>query len=84
MNLAAIAAEYGKLSAALPTERMFDKPALFIRGECSDHVRQEDWDSIAQLFPKALLRTIAGAGHWVHADALEAFVEVVSEFISPR
>jgi pimeloyl-ACP methyl ester carboxylesterase len=82
MNLKAIAAKYDQLSAALPTGRVFDKPALFIRGERSEHVREADWAMIVQLFPDARLQTVPGAGHWVHTDAPEAFLEVVQDFIS--
>ena len=37
---------------------------------------------IKQLFPEAKIETIAGAGHWVHAEQTEKFIEVVREFLS--
>jgi pimeloyl-ACP methyl ester carboxylesterase len=84
MNLSSIAAQYEHLNAALPTGRVFDKPTLFIRGERSGHVRDADWEMIAQLFPNATLQTVPGASHWVHADAPKAFLELVQGFISTR
>jgi esterase len=80
MNLVGIAANYERLNEAISNKRSFDKPALFIRGERSDYIREEDWPSIRTLFPRAEHCEIAGAGHWVHADAPEAFLRKVREF----
>jgi len=56
-------------------------PALFIKGEKSDYIFQADIKRINAMFPKAVLVTIPGAGHWVHADQPQAFFNVVSEFL---
>ena len=55
---------------------------LFIRGEKSDYIRDEDMLLIRETFPRANLQTIAEAGHWVHADAPARFAEVVSGFFA--
>jgi len=80
MNLAGINANYERLNESIFSQRSFDKPASFIRGECSNYIRDEDWASIRTLFPQAEHCEIAGAGHWVHADAPEAFLRKVREF----
>jgi esterase len=33
------------------------------------------------LFPSARFATLRGAGHWLHADAPEAFVQTVGGFL---
>jgi pimeloyl-ACP methyl ester carboxylesterase len=33
------------------------------------------------LFPAARIETVAGAGHWVHADAPEAVAALVADFM---
>jgi esterase len=81
MNLAAIEASYGRLNEAISSQRSFDKPTLFIRGERSDYIRDEDMPSIRNLFPRVEFCEIAGAGHWVHADKPEAFLRKVREFL---
>jgi pimeloyl-ACP methyl ester carboxylesterase len=81
MNLAAIDANYDRLNESLSNRRTFDKPALFIRGERSDYIRNEDIKMIHALFPKAAHCEISGAGHWVHVDAPEAFLRKVREFL---
>jgi pimeloyl-ACP methyl ester carboxylesterase len=59
----------------------FTKPALFIAGGSSDYLRPEHRPEIERLFPNAVVQTIAGAGHWVHAEAPAAFLEVVERFL---
>jgi len=36
---------------------------------------------IQNQFPNAQLKTIDGAGHWVHAEASEAFIESTLSFL---
>jgi pimeloyl-ACP methyl ester carboxylesterase len=58
----------------MPVVRPFAGPTCFIHGERSDYVRPEHEPAIRQLFPAAELHTVAGAGHWVHAERTEAFL----------
>jgi esterase len=81
-NVRGIRDSYPGLSAALPASPAFPGPALFIRGECSDYIRDEDSGLIRQLFPQAILRTIPQAGHWVHADAPDEFGALCLDFLS--
>ena len=81
MNLQGIADNYGRLCEALEPSRACDRPALFIGGGRSDYLVPEDFDSIRRLFPRARFESLAGAGHWVHADAPQAFVRFVLEFL---
>jgi pimeloyl-ACP methyl ester carboxylesterase len=81
LNLKDICANYGRLSEALAPGRAFERPALFIRGGASRYVRDEDERMIRELFPQAEIKTIAGAGHWIHAEAPEEFLRLVSEFL---
>jgi len=82
MNLPAIEANYARLSEALPTQRSFEKPTLFIRGERSNYIRAQDLPAIEKLFPRVKHCKIAGAAHWVHAEAPEPFLRTVREFLS--
>jgi len=59
----------------------FDGPTLFLHGEQSDYVLPAHEDVIAALFPQARLESIAGAGHWVHADRPADFIRAVAGFI---
>ena len=58
----------------------YDGPVLVLRGERSDYVRPEHRPLFRALFPKARFATLRDAGHWLHADAPEAFLETVRSF----
>jgi pimeloyl-ACP methyl ester carboxylesterase len=81
MNLDALRQNYDRLNAALPENGTFDGPTLFVRGGTSDYVEDEDLPEIRERFPTAELVTIEEAGHWVHAEAPDAFAEVVVDFL---
>ena len=57
-------------------------PLMFIKGENSGYLRKEEFDSIKHFFPHAELAEIAGAGHWVHAERPDEFLETIRNFIS--
>ena len=82
MNLEVLHRDYEKLIGPVgqPGDR-FDGPALFVRGGLSDYVRDSDWPDIQQLFPAARLETVAGAGHWVHAEAPGELDRLVNRFL---
>jgi len=57
----------------------FDGPTLFVTGERSTYVSTKDHEIIHRHFPKAVVTTIAKAGHNPHMDQREAFVRAVLE-----
>ena len=63
----------------LPGE--YGGPALFVRGGRSEYILDEDISEIRTQFPRAIVKTIADASHWVHADAPGEFYEMVSSFL---
>jgi esterase len=62
-------------------QRISGFPVLFIRGENSDYILEEDEKSIANLFQNASIITIPGAGHWVQAEQPELFLEALNKFL---
>ena len=79
INLPVLEEKYPEIIKALPkVETMID--TLFIAGGQSDYVLPEDHDSIRNLFPLADFYTIERAGHWIHAEAPEEFIEEVLGF----
>ena len=83
MNLPVIDRDYDQLTAPVGNfGDRYEGPALFLRGAKSGYVRDEDIPYIEALFPQAEAVTIAGAGHWVHAEAPEATYEAVRDFLA--
>ena len=56
-------------------------PALFITGGSSDYVAEPGLAAIRRMFPNARVERLAGAGHWLHADAPAAFASLVEGFL---
>ena len=83
LNLAAIAAAQDGLwdFPDLPPSAVFDGPTLLIGGGASDYIRPDHAPVVRRYFPNAQQRRIPGAGHWVHADRPDAFVEIVEDFL---
>ncbi len=81
MNLEAIEKNKQAIAAPLEGGRRYPGATLFIRAEHSAYIREEQWPLIVSLFPHAQLETVTGSGHWVHADAPEAFLAVVRAFL---
>lgn len=80
MNLPVIYENYPQILAAIDSPWTFDKPTIFVRGEHSDYVQDADMARIRALFPNAQLHTIAGAGHWVHAEQPDALLQLALSF----
>lgn len=66
---------------ALPFENHFDKPTLFLRGDKSDYVLDADFVTIEHHFPKAEIKTIKNAGHWLHAENPIEFYDYVLSYL---
>lgn len=84
IDLDAILKNYHELTKAIVPTHAFPRPACFIRGSRSDYVADEDLPLIKQEFPRAEIVTIPDAGHWVHVDAMEDFLKIVTDFLSAR
>jgi pimeloyl-ACP methyl ester carboxylesterase len=80
INLPALKANYPAIRQALCTSAQFHKPSLFVRGERSDYVRDEDIEQIKVGFTTAQFVSLP-AGHWVHAEQPEAFIQTVLPFL---
>ncbi len=81
INLAALREHYAEIIAGIEADQPFTKPALFVRGAHSDYIQAADEPAIRTLFPRAAITTVAGAGHWVHAEAPAEFARVVLDFV---
>ena len=70
--------EVGK---ALPMDKPINVPTLFLKGEKSDYLTSSDKEEILKVFPEAQFKSIAGAGHWVHAEQPEEFLQAVLDYL---
>ena len=80
MNVDVLEREMEEILAPIPNIEVWT-PTLFLRGAMSNYILDEDWDEIEEIFPDATLETIENAGHWVHSEQPDEFIEKVLGFI---
>lgn len=59
----------------------YDGETLFLRGENSNYITDDDHSDIKSLFPNSNIKTIEDAGHWLHAEKPKDFASLVLDFI---
>ena len=55
---------------------------LFLIGELSNYILEEDFLDIKTAFPNGEIKTIKNVGHWLHAENPNEFYKLVDEFVS--
>lgn len=81
LNLEVLAEAGEVIGEALPEDKSYSGPTLFIRGGNSAYMKPEDEAPIKRQFPDSEILTIEDAGHWVHAEKPTEFYKVVLDFI---
>lgn len=82
MNLPVIIREIDNILVAVP-QKNCNVSTLFIRGEKSNYILDDDWKGIQEIFTNSKLETIENTGHWVHAEAPMEFSNLVKRIIKP-
>ncbi len=59
----------------------YDGPVLWVGGERSAYVKDDYAASMDRWFPRNRRVTVKGAGHWVHSEQPEVFIEVLRRFL---
>lgn len=81
MNLKVLTEKIETVGEALSAEAIYNKDTLFLRGDKSNYITDDDKSLIHHHFPKAKIITIKNAGHWLHAENPQDFFAVVMDFI---
>jgi esterase len=81
INLQVITEKIANVGEALDADQPFEKPVLFMAGENSNYIQENDKAEIAKHFPNYKLVTIKNAGHWLHAEQPQAVVETIKAFL---
>jgi esterase len=81
INLKALKGNIEEMGKALPINSIFRGEALFLKGEKSNYITLNDDALIKTHFPKAILKTISNAGHWLHAENPKDFFEEVIRYV---
>ena len=81
INLPVLRTKYAAIGEALSENRSYEGATLFLKGERSDYIQETDGIAIVKAFAKAYIKTIKGAGHWLHAENPKDFYKEVLNFL---
>ena len=83
LNLELLERDLGELRGfpEPPAGAAFDGPVLWIAGANSAYVLDDDRPHMDALFPTTRLVRIKNAGHWVHSEQPEVFLQTVRLFL---
>ncbi len=80
-NLELLRRELAVIGGFPELEGRFDRPTLWVAGERSGYVQPAHSEPMRRLFPRTTAMTIKDAGHWVHSEQPEAFVQALRVFL---
>lgn len=69
------------IGEALPEGTSFNGPVLFLRGDRSRYIKDEDIAGIKQHFPQSEIKDIKNSGHWLHAENPQDFMAETLAFL---
>ena len=81
-NLEVLQNRMEEIGENLLSSDIFEGDTLFVRGDRSEYISDNDLPSIKTHFPKALLETVENAGHWLHAENPKQFFEHTLNFLN--
>lgn len=81
-NLDVLAQKMEEIGEPMAHTDSFNGPTLFLRGSRSEYIGNEDLSEIKRHFPNAELETIDDAGHWLHAENPQQFIEKSMLFLN--
>jgi pimeloyl-ACP methyl ester carboxylesterase len=81
INLEALNENLEVISGAIPAKGIFRNPTLFLKGQRSDYITDTDELLIKESYPAAIIKSVPGASHWVHADEPDLLCSMLGQFL---
>ncbi|MGY0393469.1 alpha/beta fold hydrolase [Bizionia sp. KMM 8389] len=81
INLEVLTDQVSEVGEPLPVNAKYEGDTLFLKGDKSEYISNQDETIIHNHFPKAQIITISNAGHWLHAENPKEFYSAVMEFV---
>lgn len=79
-NLNALENHIEDILAEVPFSTTIQVPTLFIKGELSNYILNEDQAQLEHYFPNCKITEMKNSGHWPHAESPELFFQEVLNF----
>ncbi|MCL4124134.1 UNVERIFIED_CONTAM: hypothetical protein GTU68_003938 [Idotea baltica] len=84
VNLESISKNFNPHISTFPPAKdgaSFQGQTFFVGGALSNYIPPKDHDEIRSIFPMAKFSYVQAAGHWLHADKPQDFLEMISPLI---
>ena len=82
LNISVLKNSEKEVSREIKPMNIYKKPVLFLKGENSDYILNEDLILIDKYFPESNVEIIKNAGHWLHSENQKDFINTLSAFIN--
>jgi pimeloyl-ACP methyl ester carboxylesterase len=83
-NIHAIQNNIQNMLAAPEKSINFNGPTYFLHGSKSEYIQNKDIESINQLFPCNQVIKINNAGHWIHFDQKQQFINCIKDIFKNK
>ncbi|HZW62401.1 MAG TPA: alpha/beta fold hydrolase [Flavobacteriaceae bacterium] len=81
LNIPVLKNKVAEVGEAIPNQARYSGNTLFLRGDRSEYIGDQDEGIIKTHFPNAAIQTIPNAGHWLHAENPTDFFNAVMQFL---
>lgn len=81
INLPVLEKAVSEIGEPLEDPAVVEVPTLFVKGENSRYISEQDKEQIKAQFSDSKIITIENAGHWVQAEQPSAFADAVLAFL---
>jgi len=82
VNLKTLSEKVIEIGKSLDTNAIFNGKTLFLKGDKSNYIPNNEISNIANHFPNYQIETITNAGHWLHAENATDFFTASSSFLT--
>ncbi|WP_299432299.1 alpha/beta fold hydrolase [uncultured Aquimarina sp.] len=81
MNLDSLIQNSSEIGVELPEDFVYKGRTLFLKGQKSNYIVEDDESRIKRQFPQSQINEISNAGHWLHAENPTEFLVSVMRFV---
>ena len=81
INIPVLIKELPEIFKGIDENSIIEVQSLFVKGELSNHIQENDIKLIQKIFLNSEVVTIKKAGHWVHAEQPSEFLNVINTFL---
>ena len=83
-NLCSLEQNITHVLSCISKNKTFNKMAYFLKGEKSNYITSNDIKDISYLFPLFQIIDIKGAGHWIHFDQKDIFLNTLNNILNNK